>query len=347
MLISVIIPCRNEEKFIEKCINSVQGFTLPENAEIEILIIDGMSDDGTQSIVKTLVKKDARISLILNEKRYQVSALNIGIRHSNGEYIIRLDAHALYPIDYLLLNYSTSISTNAENVGGIIITNPGADTYGAQLVQALTTHKFGVGNSGFRTGSSEGPADTVPYGFFKKSLVEKYGYYNEQLVSGEDWEFNCRIRRLGGKLWLNPFIQVQYFNQPSLLKFYDKQFTREGHYNAYMWYLAPYTFAFRHSIPGVFALGVLGGCILSFFSGLILIAFAIVMLLYALMAILSSIQQARRYKKPSFVAVLPFCFFIFHFVYGLGILSGILKILFRVSPVHKKTILQKERILIN
>lgn len=226
MLISIIIPCRNEEKFIEKCINSVQGFTLPENAEIEILIIDGMSDDRTQSIVRTLIEKDPRISLIQNEKRYQVSALNAGIRHANGEYILRLDAHALYPMDYLLLNYSTSLSTNAENVGGIIITNPGADTYGAQLVQALTTHKFGVGNSGFRTGSSMGPADTVPYGFFKKSLVEKYGYYNEQLVSGEDWEFNCRIRRSGGKLWLNPSIQVQYFNQPSLFRFYDKQFSQ-------------------------------------------------------------------------------------------------------------------------
>jgi glycosyltransferase involved in cell wall biosynthesis len=335
MLISVIIPCRNEEMFIEECIKSVCGFLLPANTEIEILVLDGISDDHTINIVQSFMQRDSRVRLIINEKQYQVSALNLGIKNAKGEYILRLDAHAIYPVDYLLLNYTTSVSTNGDNVGGIIITNPGADTYGAQLVQALTTHKFGVGNSGFRTGSSEGLVDTVPYGFFKRSLVEKYGYYNEQLVSGEDWEFNCRIRRSGGKVWLNPLIQVQYFNQPSLLKFYDKQFSREGHYNAYMWYLAPYTFAFRHSIPGVFALGVLGGCILSFFSDLILIVFAIVMLLYALMAVLSSIQQARRYKKPSFVAVLPFCFFLFHFVYGLGILSGLFKILSHSSPVQK------------
>lgn len=336
MLISVIIPCRNEEKFIDECIKSVSGFLLPENTEIEILVLDGNSDDNTVEIVKSIMQKDSRVRLIINEKQYQVSALNLGIKNAKGEYILRLDAHAIYPVDYLLLNYTTSVSTNADNVGGIIITMPGADTYGAQIVQALTTHKFGVGNSGFRTGSAEGSADTVPYGFFKRSLVDTVGYYNEQLVSGEDWEFNCRIRHSGGKLWLNPLIQVKYFNQPSLFQFYNKQFSREGHYNAYMWYLAPYTFAFRHSVPGVFSAGVIAGGILSFFSGFVLIIFIGVMLLYGIIAVISSVQQAYRYKKPSFIFSLPLCFFGFHFLYGLGVLSGIAKLILKIAPVKRK-----------
>ena len=212
---------------------------------------------------------------------------------------------------------------------------PGADNYGAHVVQALTTHKFGVGNSGFRTGSKEGIADTVPYGFFKRSLVETTGFYNEQLVSGEDYEFNCRIRRSGGKVWLNPLIQVQYFNQPSLCQFYNKQFLREGHYNAYMWYLAPYTFAFRHAVPGVFSLGVIAGSALSIFSGFAFNIFIGVMMLYGVIAIISSVQQAFRYKKASFVFSLPLCFFGFHFSYGLGILSGITKIFLNIAPVKR------------
>ncbi|MGD0756509.1 MAG: glycosyltransferase family 2 protein [Bacteroidales bacterium] len=335
MLISVIIPCRNEEKFIEKCIRSVTGFTLPADTELEILVIDGKSDDNTTGIVKDIMQKDSRVRLIINEKKYQVSALNLGIKHSKGEYILRLDAHALYPENYLLLNYETSVTTNADNVGGIIITLPGSDTYDAQIVQALTTHKFGVGNSGFRTGATEGPADTVPYGFFKRSMIDTVGYYNEQLVSGEDWEFNCRLRRSGGKIWLNPLIQVQYFNQPSLFQFYYKQFLREGHYNAYMWYVAPYTFAFRHSIPGVFSFGVIAGGFLSIFSPVLLKIFIGVMILYALLAIISSVQQAFRYKKASFVFSLPLCFFGFHFFYGLGILSGIAKLFLNIAPVKR------------
>lgn len=335
MLISVIIPCRNEEKFIEKCITSVREFQLPVNTEIEILIIDGTSDDNTASVVLGLMQKDSRIQLIINEKRYQVVALNLGIKHAKGEYILRLDAHAIYPENYLMLNYITLNKTNADNVGGVIITLPGSDNYGAQLVQALTTHKFGVGNSGFRIGATEGESDTVPYGFFKKSLIEKVGFYNEQLVSGEDYEFNVRIKKNKGKIWLNPLIQVQYFNQSSLFRFIKKQFVREGHYNAYMWYLAPYTFTFRHSIPGAFAIGIIGGIMLSFISSLIFYIFTTIILLYSLFALISSVQQASRYRKISFVLVLPFCFFIFHLFYGLGIISGIFKILFKLAPIKK------------
>ena len=335
MIISVIIPCRNEEKFIDKCVKSVKEFILPADTDIEILVIDGKSDDNTITIVKDIIQYDPRVKLIINEKRYQVSALNLGIKHAKGEYILRLDAHAIYPVNYLILNYDTSVTTKADNVGGIIITMPGDDTYGAQVVQALTTHKFGVGNSGFRTGAREGPADTVPYGFFKKSMIETVGYYNEQLVSGEDWEFNCRLRRSGGKIWLNPQIQVQYFNQPSLYQFYNKQFSREGHYNAYMWYLAPYTFAFRHSIPGVFSSGIIAGSILSVFLGIMLKIFVSVLLLYFAIAIISSVQQSFRYKKVSLIFTLPLCFFGFHFFYGLGVLSGIAKILLKIAPVKR------------
>ena len=171
--------------------------------------------------------------------------------------------HSKYPRNYLKLCYETALRTGAENVGGLFITKPGGDNYQASLVQALTTHKFGIGNAGFRIGMPEGKTDTVPYGFYKKDIFSKIGFLDERLVRAQDYEFNRRIIKKGGIVWRNPDIHVHYYNQPTLFKFLIKQIKFEAPYNAYMWSLAPYTFAYRHAITGVFSAGVIGGILLS------------------------------------------------------------------------------------
>ena len=334
-MISILIPCRNEERYIVGCIKSIQNFIIPEDRETEILVIDGMSTDNTRFLINRLIKDDSRIRMLDNPRFFQVSALNIGIKESSGSFILRLDAHAVYPENYIEKLYTTWDEIKADCVGGVIETLPGADTFQAAIVQAITTHSFGVGNSSFRTGNSHGYKDTVPYGLFPKEVFQKYGYYNENLISGEDYEMSSRIRLHGGKIWQNGDVVVQYFNQPALYKFYQKQFVREGHYNVYMWYLAPYTFALRHAFPGVFAAGIIGGLILSFFSNIFLYIYLSVLLLYGLLAVLSSVQQAVRYRKLLFIPVLPLCFFGFHFLYGFGIISGIFKIMLGLAPVKK------------
>ena len=223
MKVTVIIPTLNEEKYIQKCIESVQSFILPKDIEIEIFIIDGGSKDKTREIVEKIIKTDNRIVLIDNPKKIQASALNIGIKKSNADWILRLDAHAKYPKEYLDLCFATAKRTKAQNVGGLFITQPGGEGYQAQLVQALTTHKFGVGNAGFRVGMSEGEADTVPYGFYRNDIFEKIGFLDERLVRAQDYEFNRRLIKSGGLIWRNPEINVFYYNQPTIYKFLKKE----------------------------------------------------------------------------------------------------------------------------
>ena len=334
--VSILIPTYQERDHIEECLTSVRAFTKPDDVAIEILVIDGMSTDGTRDIVTRLMQSDPAIRMLDNPQRFQSQALNLGIRESRGDFILRLDAHSYYPRDYLDRCLETAMRVNADNTGGVVNTMRRGDGYQAAMVQALITHKFGVGNSGFRTDAAEGPADTVPYGFFKRSIFDRVGMFDERLVRAQDYEMNRRIIHRGGKVWRNPRIQISYFPQPDFLSFIRKQFVYEAPYNAYMWYLAPYSFAPRHAVTAVFTLGVIGGIVLSPFSSTIRTIFGGVMLLYALLAILSAISQALRYRDARHVLFLPFGFFAYHFLHGLGVLGGLLKLATGTAPVQHK-----------
>ena len=336
-LVSVVIPCKNEEKYIENCINSVMKFELPEKVSLEVFVVDGLSTDKTLSLLSNLQIKYSNLKVIHNQLVFQSYAINLSLKETKGDYIMRLDAHSIYPINYLKTCLETAIRTNADNVGGLVITLPGGVSFEANLVQALTTHKFGVGNSGFRTGiKEEGPVDTVPFGFFKRSLFDRIGLFDERLVRAQDYEFNKRITASGGVVWSNSDICSEYYNQPTLTAFYKKQLFKEAPYNAYLWYLAPYAFAYRHAISGVFASGILGGAILSFLSVWVMWPYFFVLFLYFTLAILSSIHQAIRFKDIRHAFLLPFCFFLFHFIHGLGVIGGLFNLLIRKAPVQKQ-----------
>lgn len=334
-LISIVIPCRNEEKFIDKCLDSVAAFTLPPNVDFEAFVVDGASEDRTVELVEVFARRNTRFRLLRNPRRIQSTALNLAVRVARGRYIMRLDAHTTYPSDYLSRCYETAERTAADNVGGVCITAVNGDSYQAQVVQALTTHRFGVGNSGFRTGAVEGPRDTVPFGFFKREIFTRLGGFDERLVRCQDYEFNRRIVARGGRIWLNPAIQCTYFNQPYLWPFLRKQTLMEAPYNPYMWYLAPYSFALRHAITGLFAVGVLLGAALMLWFSWVRWIYLPIVSLYAVLAVLSALQQARRFSQPRHALMLPFCFFAYHFLHGLGVVTGIVRLLTRTAPVQR------------
>ncbi|MEP6905472.1 MAG: glycosyltransferase family 2 protein, partial [Gemmatimonadales bacterium] len=315
---------------------SVRAFDVPAGTELlEILVIDGGSTDGTRDIVLDLAKTDPRIRLVDNPGRIQSTGLNIALRIASGEYIVRLDAHSSYPRDYLALTLETSLRTGCDNAGGLFITQPRGTGYQSALIQALTTHKFGVGDAGYRTGAAEGPADTVPYGCFRRELFDRLGPFDERLVRAQDYEMNRRIIAAGGCVWRNPAIQVKYFPQPDFRSFIRKQVVYEAPYNAYLWYLAPYAFAPRHAITGVFAFGVLAGVILSPFSSTVRAVFLTIMALYFGLAIGTGIQQAIRYREPRHVLFVPPAIFLYHFLHGIGLLAGLLRLATGTAPVQK------------
>ena len=333
--IDIAIPVLNEENYIIECIKSVMNFDIPKNVKTNIFILDGGSQDKTIDYINELVSKYPNIHLLHNHGRIQSCALNMVILEGKGDYIMRLDAHSYYPPDYLKLCLETADRTNADNVGGIFITQPGGESYQASLVQAITTHRFGVGNSDFRLNAKERSVDTVPYGFFKRSIFDQIGWFDERLVRAQDYEINKRIIAAGGVVWINPSIKVYYYNQPNLISFYKKQLIKEAPYNVYLWTIAPYAFTPRHAITGVFTVGVCGGLLLSPLTPFIKWPFVAIMTVYILLALVSSIQQAKRYSQPMHILFLPLCFFVFLFLHGIGLIIGSLKVLTKSSPVQK------------
>lgn len=333
-LVSILIPTLNEENYIVDCIHSVLSFDIPDGYEVEIIITDGMSSDSTRQLIISNFS-EAPLVIIDNEDVFQANGINKAIQHSKGEFIMRLDAHAIYPKDYLEKCLTLINETGADNVGGAVQTLQGAKTFSAKIVQSLTTHPFGVGDSTFRTVEYKGEVDTVPYGFFRRKIFEKVGLLNEKLIRAQDYEFNRRIHSLGGKIYIDTSIKIKYFNQASLFNFYGKQFFKEAPYNAYMWYLAPYTFTIRHAITAVFSLGIILGFIFSFVHIFFLYVYCCTLVIYGMLAILSAFQQTRRYRDIRLLILLPFCFLGFHFIHGLGVLKGCLLLLKGKAPVQK------------
>lgn len=337
-MITVAITCYNEENYIEDCLRSVLEFSKPEGKDIEILVADGMSEDNTRSIIKDLQHEFSEIKLIDNHKRYQVYGINLAIDNARGKYLAWLGAHAVYPVNYLTELYQTSQRTNAENVGGILNTLPGSSSYSGHLVQAISTHRFGVGGSGFRVGQKEEKyTDTVPFGFFKLETLKEIGKFDERLVRCQDYELNKRIIKNGGKILVNPAVQVEYYNQPTLGKYLKKQILIQGPYNPYAWYIAPHSFNIRHIIPALFTSALIITLILAIFFEWARIILFSVMGLYFTLAIISSVQQSIRYKKPADIVFLPFGFLAFHLSHGLGVLLGVAKLLFGTFPVQTRS----------
>ena len=334
-LISIVLTVRNEIENIADCLDGILNFQIPEHVKVEIIFSDGLSEDGTYELLEEKSFQHENIVLIKNPNIYHLFGFNHAVKICKGDYVLWLGAHTIYPKDYLKILFDSATKHNTDYVGGIIETIPYDNTYEALAVQALTTHPFGVGNSGFRLGAKEGPADTASYGLYKKDIFEKIGYFNEKLIRCQDYEFNCRIRKTNGLVWINPNAIAKYKNQKSLFSFYKKQNLLEAPYNAYMWYIAPYTFAYRHAITGVFSTGVIGGIVLATFYPIIRIIFLSVMILYFLLALFSAVQQAIRYKKPLHILTLPICFFLYHFSHGLGIFSGLVRLATGTAPVQK------------
>ncbi len=335
-LISIIAPIRNEQDIIEKVLHSLKQQSLPQSMQLEIILIDGMSDDNTLNIINKFKENnlDIDIKVLKNESKYIPYALNIGLKESSGLYICRMDTHTIYPEDYIKNCYEVMMTTDADNVGGYIITKKFNNSLEANIVQSVVTHKFGVGNSGFRVGRQDGLVDTVPYGFFQRKIFDKVGMFNEKLIRAQDYEMNRRIINQGGKLWFSNKIYCTNFNQKSFIAFLKKQFFFEAPYNIYMWYLAPYTLAIRHGITLFFSSGVIIGLFIKDVPILREIYFS-VLLLYLLLALISSAQQSIRFRNPILFPILPFCFFLFHFIHGIGMIFGITKLLLRIAPVQK------------
>lgn len=323
--VSVIIPCRNEEKFISKCLDSVLNQDYPKE-KTEVLVVDGLSNDKTKEIVKSYSQKYSFIKVLDNPQRFIPFGLNIGIKNAKGEIIVRLDAHAIYEKDYISKSLKYLIEYNVDNVGGIIKTVPLKATLAAKSIAFCLSSFFGVGNSFFRRGSKKPrEADTVLGGCYKKEIFEKIGLFNEKLLRSEDIELNKRLRKAGGKIILAPDIVALYYPQSNFKSFLRHNLT-DGFWATYPLKFGVRIFSLRHLIPLFFVLGFLAGLILGFFFLWGKVIFILIFGTYLLVSLFFSLKAAIK-DDPRYLFSLPIAFFSRHFGYGLGSLFGLIKLL--------------------
>jgi glycosyltransferase involved in cell wall biosynthesis len=334
--ISIIIPARNEERYVAACLESILHSDYPKE-RTEVLVIDGMSSDRTVEIVKGYAARYPFITLLENIDKTVPYAMNIGIERARGDYIIRLDAHSAYPPDYFTRLIKWSKKLQADNIGGIWVTdvlnkNPKSDS-----IKTVLSDRLGVGGALFRVGVDEvTEVDTVPFGCYKKEVFEKYGLYDERLTRNQDIELNKRIKKGGGKIYLVPEINCTYFARETLSQLAKNNFAN-GMWNILTAY---YTGTFsslslRHYIPLLFVLSLMVPPLLSVgIPGAYLVS--VLSLCVYLLAIFS--RSAMLKNASNRFVYLAAAFIVLHLSYGIGSLIGIIKILNRSSKDKNESV---------
>lgn len=325
--VSIVIPCRNEAEFIRRCIDSVYAGTYARD-RYEVLVVDGLSDDGTREELRELQGEYPSLRVLDNPARTTPHALNIGIRASRGEIIVRLDAHASVERDYVEQCVRALLASGADNVGGNMRTVPLEDTVVARAIATVLSHPMGVGGSTFRTNSTQPVwVDTVFGGCYPREVFEKVGLFNEGLRRGQDMEFNVRLRRAGGRILLVPQIVSYYYSRSSM-----PSFTRQN-WNNGVWAILPFLHSDvppvgpRHLVPMAFVSVVLALLLAAPFVPAAGWALAVVLGIYATVILaVAVIATLRRRLPPATVVVLPVAFANLHFVYGAGSVWGTLKL---------------------
>ena len=320
--VTIIIPTRNEEIFISKCLDTLLENDYPKD-KIEIFVIDGSSTDNTLSIVRAYVALYPLIKIFSNPGKVFPSAVNIGIKESHGDLIFIAGAHAQYEKEYISQCVKSSIECQADNVGGILITCALEKTFIGSIISFVLSSQFGVGNSRFRTGSGiKQEVDTVFGGCYKRDVFDRIGLFNENLISTSDYEFNKRLRRNGGKIILDPGIKVTYYTRTKFKLFVINNF-RNGFWSIYpLKFLDYFPIGLRHLVPLLFFLFLIGSIIFSLIWPFFLYSLCIVMGLYLIMAIYSSAKAVDLRK----IIVLPAFFFLLHTTYGLGSFVALIKV---------------------
>ena len=225
-MVSVIIPVRNEERHIRECVQNILHTSYPQD-RIEILVVDGQSEDRTGEEIASLQSRGLNVVRLTNPKRTPYSGLNIGLSAAKGEIVIRVDARSMCPPDYVKLCVDTLLKTQADNVGGVQL--PTGVSAKQRAIAMAMTHPFGVGNAQFRLGKRSGDVETVYLGCFRKEVFDKVGLYDEDgPVISEDSEMNQRIIKSGGRVYLNKDIVVSYVAKSTLRGFWRQYFIYGG-----------------------------------------------------------------------------------------------------------------------
>lgn len=317
-LVSIIVPCYNEQATISLLLEAICGQTVPYT-EMEVIIADGMSTDRTREAVATFQQAHPNLTLRLvdNPKRIIPAALNCALAVAQGQYIIRLDAHSVPATDYVARCLENLEAGRAENVGGVWEIRPRGDGIMQRAIAIAAAHPLGVGDARYRYTNEPGYVDTVPFGAFKREVFERFGEFDESLLTNEDYEMNARLRKGGGRIWLDPRIRSTYFARPNLGSL-ARQYWRYGYWKLRMLRRYPQTLRWRQALPPVSVLGVLALAVLAGFWPIAQLALAGGVLIYALALVAGSLPAARRHGDLRLALAVPLAIATMHFSWGSG-----------------------------
>lgn len=317
-LVTIIMPIHNEGNYIRRSLGSVLAQNYARG-KMEILVVDGMSNDGTREIVQEMASTESQIPITLldNPGKIVSPGLNIGLRHSCGEIIIRVDGHCEIAPDYVRRCVAALHETGADNVGGLqqaIGTTPVA-----RAIALATGSPFGVGGARFHYATQPGWADTVYLGAYRREVFERIGGFDEELVRNQDDELNFRLTQVGGKIWLDPSIRSVYYGRASLRKLW-RQYFQYGFYKVRVMQKRGSVASWRHLVPGAFVLSLLVSVLMALITRKRRWVLGVAGP-YTAANVAASIWTARRGLGT--LPLLPAIFAILHCAYGLGFLAGL------------------------
>jgi len=328
--VSVIVPCRNEKDHIEACVSSILKQET-RDAEFEIIVADGMSEDGTREILQRLANENSRLHLIDNPARTTSMGLNVAIRAARGRIIIRMDAHTEYAPDYIHECVTALEFSGAENVGGPARTR--ANGYVQSAIATAFHSPFSVGGAAFHDVEHEGYVDTVTYGCWPREVFDRIGLFDEELARNQDDEFNLRITRAGGRIWQCPRIKSWYYPRGSLGELF-RQYVQYGYWKVRVIQKHKSPASFRHLVPGSFVFSLVLLPLVSLWWPLAISLWMALLGGYSLASAVASFASSAR-AGWRFFPLLPVVFACFHFGYGYGFLRGILDfVILRYGPCH-------------
>jgi succinoglycan biosynthesis protein ExoA len=324
-VVSVVIPCRNEREHIKDCLRSVLAQE-PVAGGFEVIVADGMSDDGTREILSEISTTDKRLKIIDNPGCITACGMNAGILQARGRYIAIMGAHNEYAPDYLRTSLEVLQNTGADNVGGSMTCVGSSTLSGESRLQkaiAIAHHSpFSAGGARWHDPSYEGPADTVFGGFYRRDVFERVGLFDESLVRNQDDELNLRLTRAGGKIWQSPHIKSWYHPRASLPALF-RQYAQYGYWKVRVVQKHGKPASLRHLVPGIFVFCVIALPLLSLYNPAVSWIWVGLITLYLCCNLTASFITAAR-QGWRYLPLLPVVFGCYHFSYGLGFLKGII-----------------------
>jgi glycosyltransferase involved in cell wall biosynthesis len=324
-LVSVVIPCRNEEQTIRNCILSLHAQTYPSEC-IEIIVADGMSTDNTRTILAEMQQRNPAIRVVNNSKLIAPAAMNRAIEVAKGKYIALLGAHSELSDNYIAVAVQLLEDQQVDCVGGVV--NAISATSAAEAIALAISSPFGVGDAKFRYSNKEELVDTVAFGVYRLDIFQRIGLFDEDLPRNEDDEFNYRLRSRGGKILLSPNISARYYSRSTLPRLWHQYFGY-GHGKVMVAKRHPEMMRARHFIPALFVASTVTLFVMAQLVRAARLMWVLLVSAYCVAACLASWRIAARHGWQHLLR-LPIVFFVLHTSYGFGTLKGLQEQVFHV-----------------